>query len=98
METPVYVEYECREGLKLSLYERDSFSKNIGRLPIFTPVGALTSTELYVCVEDLTGIIERLHAAGAQQLSPRAPRAWGDEAAYFADPDGNVIAVARRII
>jgi catechol-2,3-dioxygenase len=22
---------------------------------------------------------------------------WGDEAAYFADPDGNVVAVGRRL-
>jgi hypothetical protein len=28
---------------------------------------------------------------------PRAERGWGDEAAYFADPDGNVVAVARRL-
>jgi hypothetical protein len=24
-------------------------------------------------------------------------REWGREAAYFADPDGNVVAVARRL-
>ena len=33
----------------------------------------------------------------ACELSPLAPRDWGDEAAYFADPDGVVIAVARSI-
>ena len=28
---------------------------------------------------------------------PAAPRDWGDEAAYFADPDGNVLVVARPL-
>jgi hypothetical protein len=30
-------------------------------------------------------------------LSPRQRRGWGEEAAYVADPDGNVFAVARRL-
>jgi hypothetical protein len=29
-----------------------------------------------------------------RQLSERG---WGDEAAYFADPDGNVVAVGMRL-
>jgi uncharacterized glyoxalase superfamily protein PhnB len=41
--------------------------------------------------------VNRLTAAGARVLSPVAPRDWGDDAAYFADPDGNVIVVARPI-
>ena len=39
--------------------------------------------------------IERLVRAGARELSPLAVRPWGDEAAYFADPSGNVLVVAR---
>jgi len=50
-----------------------------------------------VRVDDLEGTIERLRDAGARPLSPRADRNWGDEAAYFADPDGNVVAVAARL-
>jgi hypothetical protein len=31
--------------------------------------------------------------------TPAVPseRGWGDEAAYFADPDGNVVAVGMRL-
>ena len=39
----------------------------------------------------------RLTARGARCLSPLAPRPWGDEAAYFEDPDGNVVVVARPL-
>ena len=56
-----------------------------------------TGAEVYVQVEDLDGAIERLGAAGATPLSERHEREWGHEAAYFADPDGNVVAVAREL-
>ncbi len=36
-----------------------------------------------------------MERAGGRLLSARAARAWGDEAAYFADPEGNVLVVAR---
>lgn len=39
--------------------------------------------------------IARLEELGARALSPMALRDWGDEAAYFADPDGNVVVIAR---
>ncbi len=42
-----------------------------------------------------TPVYVELETAGARCLSPRAVRPWGDEAAYYADPDGNVIAVAK---
>jgi lactoylglutathione lyase len=48
-------------------------------------------------VADLEGVIQRLHAAGAQCTSPLANRDWGDRAAYFMTPDGYVIAVAARM-
>ena len=45
--------------------------------------------------EEVDSATERLRAAGSRQLSPLQRRAWGDETAYFTDPDGNVLAVAR---
>ena len=61
------------------------------------PAGAITATELYLRVDDLAAAVEALAAAGARLLSPAAQRDWGDEAAYFADPDGNVLVVARPV-
>ena len=59
--------------------------------------GEARGTELYVMVDDLALAIVRLRKARARPLSRRAPREWGHEAAYFADPDGNVVAVARAL-
>jgi predicted enzyme related to lactoylglutathione lyase len=98
VELAHFVEYECRDGLRLGIYQREAFAKNVNRPPHPTPHGEISGTELYVRVDDLDEIILNLMNAGAPVLSPRSPRPWGDEAAYFSDPDGNVIAVATSLV
>ena len=94
VDLPVYVEFALTPESGVSIYERTAFARNTGLVPERCPDGAITSTELYLHVDDLDAAVERLRAAGARELSAPAPRLWGDTAAYFADPDGNVIAVA----
>jgi len=96
VDTSVYVELESG-ATRLGLYERGGFAKNTGRAPAATPPGELAPTEVYVHVDDLDDAIAKLQAAGARTLSALAPRPWGDEAAYFADPDGNVVVAARPL-
>lgn len=81
---------------RLGLYRRDGWAASAGAEPVELN-GHVSPAYLYVRVDDLEGTIERLREAGARQLSPRADRNWGDEAAYFADLDGNVVAVAARL-
>jgi hypothetical protein len=57
----------------------------------------ITSRATYLHCDDLAEAIERAQRAGAQLLSPRGPRDWGDEAACVADPEGNVVALARPL-
>jgi predicted enzyme related to lactoylglutathione lyase len=59
------------------------------------PAGQLAPTELYFHCRDVPAAVERIERAGARVLSALARRAWGDDAAYFADPSGNVIVLAR---
>jgi predicted enzyme related to lactoylglutathione lyase len=91
---PVYTEFELPAGLRLGLYERRAFGLNTGEIPYQIPNGAIAATELYFVAPDLDAEIARVTAAGALPLSPRTPRGWGDEAAYFADPDGNVLVLS----
>lgn len=95
VETPVYVELSLPGGQRLGLYQRDSFAKNTGQVPVAIAAGQLAPCELYFFVDDLDAACARLVGAGARLLSARAPRPWGDEAAYFADLVGNVLVVAR---
>ncbi len=97
VEVPVYVEYSLSPGQGVGLYQRQGFARNTGIAPAAVPAGAIAGTEIYLRVDDFGAAVERLKAAGARLLSPAAPREWGDEAAYFADPDGNVLVVARPL-
>ena len=95
VSAPVYVELDAG-GAHVGLYERTGFGRNVGEVPPPGPPDTPSRTELYLRVDDLAATIARLEAAGARCTSPRQSRSWGDEAAYFLDPDGNVIAVATR--
>jgi predicted enzyme related to lactoylglutathione lyase/GNAT superfamily N-acetyltransferase len=95
VEVPAYVELELPDGRGLGLYRHDAFAGNTGGAPRQRAAGEITGTEIYLLCGDLDHAIARLEAAGARALSGRAPRPWGDEAAYFADPEGNVLVVAR---
>lgn len=92
---PVFREFDLGSGAGLGVYQREAFGRNTGEIPPETPAGAISSTEVYFHCDDLDEAIGRLEAAGARLLSPRAARDWGDEAAYYADPDGNVVVVAK---
>jgi uncharacterized glyoxalase superfamily protein PhnB len=59
------------------------------------PDDAVAPAYLYVRVDDAVEVAARLEAAGARPLSPLIDRSWGERAAWFADPDGNVVAVAQ---
>jgi len=97
VEVPVLVEFELPDGRGLAVYVREGFGRNTNKLPQTIPDGEIGGAELYFHCDDLEALIGRLEAAGAQPLSPLAARDWGDEAAYFADPDGHVLAVARPL-
>ena len=95
VEAPVYVEFALPGGMRLGFYDRRAFAANTKQTPHPRPAAALASTELYLYPLDLEAVAARLHDAGARCLSPLAPRDWGEEAVYFADPDGNVLVLAR---
>ena len=95
VDTPVYVEFSLPGGMRFGVYQRESFGKNTGQLPRATLAGELSPTELYLYVDDPAAALEHAVEAGARLLSPVSPRPWGDDVGYCADPDGNVLALAR---
>jgi len=97
VDVPVYVEFELPDGRGLGVYKREAFALNTGQAPALPAGGAISGAELYFHCDDLPGAIGRMEAAGGRLLSALAPRGWGDEAAYYADPDGNVLVLARPL-
>jgi uncharacterized glyoxalase superfamily protein PhnB len=48
-------------------------------------------------VEDVDGEYERLKALGVPVVKPPATYGWGARAAWFRDPDGNIIDLFSRV-
>lgn len=97
VDEPAYVEFVLPGGMRLGLYERTAFASNVGRAPARIAAGQIAPTELYLHADQIHTSIDRLKSIGARELSPLERRDWGDEAAYFADPDGNVVVLARPL-
>ena len=95
VDVPVYVEFSLPDGRGLGLYKREAYAKNTGISPAAVSPPGITGTEIYLHCDDVEETIDRLHSANARMLSPLSSRGWGDDAAYFSDPDGNVVVVAR---
>ena len=89
-----YVEFEL-DGGSLGLYERSGYAEEVGAQPVLVHEDAVAPAYLYVRVDDAVEAAAQLEAAGARPLSPLGDRSWGERAAWFADPDGNVVAVAQ---
>jgi catechol 2,3-dioxygenase-like lactoylglutathione lyase family enzyme len=90
-----YAELLAPNGGALGLFERDGFEETVGAAPAEVPEGFVAPGYLYARVEDVRTTVARFEASGGRLLSPLAKRSWGEVAAWFADPDGNVLAIAQ---
>jgi lactoylglutathione lyase len=95
VDVPVYVEFTLPGGMRLGLYDREAFARNPRISASSLASGAVLPTELYFYTSDPDGTVRRALEHGGKLLDGRSVRTWGDEVAYVADPDGNVVAVAR---
>jgi predicted enzyme related to lactoylglutathione lyase len=89
-----YVELHPEGGGTLGLCERPTYGRLVGAEAV-EPNGRVSPAYLYVRVDDPEAAAERIRAAGGRELAPFAERSWGETAAWFADPDGNVVALSR---
>jgi predicted enzyme related to lactoylglutathione lyase len=90
-----YVELLPPTGGSLGLYERDGYAQLVGAQPAEIPDERISPAYLYIRVDDVEEAVRQIEAAGGRALGELAPRSWGETAAWFADPDGNVVAVAQ---
>ena len=82
------------EGAKFALFARSHLPELIGRS---APPGEAPwpQGEVAFMVEDVDSEHERLLAAGVPVLAPPTDRPWGERTLHVADPDGNVVELAR---
>ena len=95
VKSPNYHELRMSRAAALGLYQRDAFPKNFeGRLGTHSP-GEAQPAELYVRVADAPATVDALQRRGLVLQSSLSMRPWGENVAYFLDPDGFVVAVAQ---
>jgi catechol 2,3-dioxygenase-like lactoylglutathione lyase family enzyme len=97
LDVPGMTEIELCPNVVLGLMPEAGIRKLLGpKLPDPASANGTPRAELYVIVDDPAAHHARALAAGAVELSPLDERDWGDAVAYSLDPDGHVLALARR--
>lgn len=96
LDVPGMTEFTLGEGTRLGLMPERGIRALLGLGEHSMPGPGRIRCELYLAVDDPGAYHARALAAGATGLSDLAPRDWGDEVAYSLDPDGHLLAFARR--
>lgn len=98
LDVPGMTEFELSPGSKLGLMPEQGIARLIsGALPHPALAQGIPRCELYLLVDHLDAAMQQAVQAGAVEVSPAADRDWGHRVAYFADPDGHVIALAQAL-
>lgn len=98
MDTPNYIEFQVEGSAFLGLMDSSLSQSFVGERKISLEPGLVRPVEIYLRTSDPTACIAKLSEAGAELTSPLKRRAWGEEAAYMLDPEGNILAIASQII
>jgi len=98
LDVPGMTEFKLTETSSLGLMPEDGIVQILGEsLPHPRDGNGIPRAELYIPANDPAASLAELLAAGGSEVSPAAARAWGDLVAYGADPDGHIIAFARKL-
>lgn len=97
LDVPGMIEFDLG-GAKLGLMANDNIARIVSP-PLAHPGSAVgvPRCELYLEVDDLESAIRKAVAAEATAVDPASDRNWGHRVAYFADPDGHLIALAKAL-
>lgn len=98
LHVPGMTELPLTEGARLGLMPADGIKRLLGAA-IAHPSEArdVPRCELYLRVDDPGAHYHRALAAGARAIEGPRERSWGEVAAYVADPDGHIVAFAKRV-
>jgi len=98
LDVPGMTEFELAPGVILGLMPEQGIARIIsGPLPHPSTGAGVPRCELYLLVRDLDAAVQRAIRAGAVVVDEAADRDWGHRVAYFADPDGHVVAFAEVV-
>lgn len=95
LDVPGMTEFHLGGGAVLGLMPERGIRRLLGdALPDPGSARGVPRAELYLRVDGPAAYHARALRHGAIELSPLAPRDWGDDVAYSIDRDGHVLAFA----
>ncbi|MEN8120070.1 MAG: VOC family protein [Bacteroidota bacterium] len=97
LDVPGMTEFDLGTNTKLGLMPETGIAKILQSKvphPIFG--NGIPRCEIYLSVDKVQPYINRSIDNGAKLVSPLKNRDWRDRVAYFADPDGHIIAFAEK--
>ena len=98
LDVPGMTEFEMCNGTILGLMPEAGINKLLGeKIKDPSQASEIPRAELYLLVDEPQNYSDRALQHGAKELSRLLPRDWGDEAAYCSDPDGYILAFAKKI-
>jgi predicted enzyme related to lactoylglutathione lyase len=97
LHVPGMTAFQLMPNLRLGLMPNAGIAKIIGdQLPHPQTAAGIPRCELYLYVDDIEWAFKQAVAAGAQLIGAVEDRDWGDKVCYFADPDGHILAFAKK--
>jgi lactoylglutathione lyase len=81
-------------GLRRGAYELAVVTAASPQELVGLTVGSGPRFEMFVYVEDVDKVVERLRAAAVRVLREPQDMFWGERVAYVCDPEGNPVALA----
>ena len=98
LNVPGMTEFAIADNCKLGLMPNSGIARILGdAMPHPDKGNGIPRCELYLLVDDIQSAYDNALRCGAKLISPIIARDWGDNACYFADPDGHVVAFAEKI-
>lgn len=97
LHVPGMTEFKLSEGISIGIMPNEGISRILGNgVPNPSEGNGIPRCEIYLFVDDPVSAYTKLIEAGGKGVSSCQLRPWGDYVAYGADPDGHIIAFARK--
>jgi len=97
LDVPGMTEFKLIDGLKLGLMPENGIARILSDQTPHPKTGSgIPRCELYLLLDNIDEAYERALKAGAKEISKIQERDWGDIVGYLSDPDGHLIALAKR--
>jgi predicted lactoylglutathione lyase len=96
LEVPGMTEFIISENIILGLMPEKGIAQILTGMPHPETGNGIPRCELYLFVDDPSEHYKRGIEAGAKGISDAQARNWGHNVSYIADPDGHIIAFAKK--